>query len=44
VTRHVIRTEGVIVEALVGQGVGLYKDSKGLEDEQLRGLRLVNAV
>lgn len=42
VTKNVMRTDGVIVEALLGQADALDDYSKGLQDEKVEGQRLAN--
>ena len=42
VDKHVMRTEGVIVESLLGQGQGLDDYSRGLQDEAIRDRKLKN--
>jgi hypothetical protein len=42
VRKHVIRTDGVIVDALLGTGDALDGYSHGLQDELVRGKRLAN--
>src|SRR5439155_16087662 len=41
-TRNVMRTEGVIVEALLGQGEGLDTYSKGLQEQAVRAKTIEN--
>ena len=41
--KHVLRTEGIIVEALLGQGDGLDDYSRGLQEEAVRAQALSNA-
>jgi hypothetical protein len=40
--KYVMRTEGVIVEALLGQGDGLEANAHGLQDEEVRARQLAN--
>ncbi|PZD94789.1 hypothetical protein DNH61_16295 [Paenibacillus sambharensis] len=40
--KYVMRTEGIVVEALLGQGEALDSYSKSLQDETIRGLELKN--
>lgn len=42
--KHVLRTEGVIVEALLGQGDGLDSYSHGLQEEAVRARELENTA
>jgi hypothetical protein len=42
--KYVMRTEGVIVEALLGQGDALDDYSHGLQDESVRAKQLANAL
>ena len=42
VNNHVMRTEGVIVESLLGQGQALDVYSRGLQDEAIRDRKLKN--
>lgn len=42
VQKNVMRTDGVIVESVLGQGEGLDTYSKGLQDEAVRSKRLEN--
>lgn len=41
-TRNVMRTEGIIVEALLGQGEGLDAYSKGLQEQAVRAKTIEN--
>jgi hypothetical protein len=41
-SKHVLRTDGLIVEALLGAGEGLDEYSQGLQFEQLRAKELAN--
>ncbi len=43
-SKHVIRTEGIIVEALLGQGDGLDEYSHGLQNETVRAKALANEL
>ena len=42
--KHVLRTEGVIVEALLGHGDGLDEYSHGLQEESVRARELENSA
>jgi hypothetical protein len=43
VDKHVMRTEGVIVDALLGEGDALDTYSHGLQDEAVKAQQLANA-
>jgi len=44
VTKNILRTEGVIVEALLGEGDALDPYSHGLQDEKVKTQRLSNSL
>jgi hypothetical protein len=44
VTRNILRTDGVIVETILGQGEGLDEYSRGLQETAVKQAQMQNAL